>query len=78
VRVGDEVAAMGMFRAIEWRDVTDLGLGWFQKLQQAPPSRSAFGLALVMGEDFQMMSANLFRNLKEDRVRLVQAVMEAA
>jgi hypothetical protein len=30
-----------------------------------------------MGEDFPMMSANLFRNLKEDRVRLVQVAMEA-
>lgn len=73
-----ELLVSAGFREVAWRDVTDLGLHWFQKLQQTPPSRSTFGLSLVMGEDFPMMSANLFKNLKNDRVRLVQAVMEAA
>lgn len=68
-----DVLGSAGFEKISWTDTTAQGLAWFEKARQAPPPRLNLGLA--MGEGFAAMSANLARNLREGRVRLLQAVM---
>lgn len=70
--MADVLASVG-FEKVSWTDTTAQGLAWFEKTRQAPPPRLNLGLA--MGEGFAAMSANLARNLREGRVRLLQAVM---
>ena len=38
----------------------------------------AFALPLAMGPEFPAMAANLGRNLREGRARLVQAILQRA
>ena len=63
------------FRTTSWIDCTEAGVAWFAAMQAAqaggPPP--ALGLHLAMGPDFRLMAANLGRNLKEGRARLIQA-----
>jgi ubiquinone/menaquinone biosynthesis C-methylase UbiE len=68
------------FRVVSWADRTEAATAWSAEQQQAraqaggtPP---ALGLHVVMGPDFPTMSANLGRNMREGRVRVVQAVLE--
>lgn len=61
------------FEKVSWTDTTAQGLAWFEQARQAPPPK--LNLALAMGEGFPAMTANLARNLREGRVRLLQAVM---
>jgi hypothetical protein len=44
--------------------------------QQRPPTQG-FNLGLVMGPRFGEMSANLTRNIREERVRFVMGVCTA-
>jgi len=70
--MADILSSVG-FEKVSWTDTTAQGLAWFDKARQAPPPRLNLGLA--MGEGFAAMTANLARNLREGRVRLLQAVM---
>lgn len=68
------------FAIHEWADVTDAAAEW-TKVQAAasqdrPDRLKALALPLVMGPGFPDMVANLGRNLRERRVRLLQAVAE--
>ena len=68
------------FTVLAWRDVSSLGLEWFRQQAGAlaagkPP---ALGLHLVLGPDTRQMFVNQVRNLEEDRIRLIQAVADAA
>jgi len=54
-----------------WRDVTSEAVAWFA--QPRSPSTKGPSLATVMGPRFGQMTANLARNLAEDRLRLVMA-----
>jgi sarcosine/dimethylglycine N-methyltransferase len=57
-----------------WNDMTIEALKWFG--QQRPPTQG-FSLGVVMGSRFREMSANLARNIREGRARLVMAVCTA-
>ena len=70
--MADVLGAVG-FETVSWTDTTAEGIAWSETVRQAPRSRLNLGLA--MGEGFAAMSANLARNLREGRVRLLQAVM---
>jgi SAM-dependent methyltransferase len=65
------------FKVLRWEDVTASTLEWGRhalvyRTERPPP----FGLDLVIGEDVGEKTANLLRNLEEQRVTLVQAVLE--
>ena len=68
------------FAILDWADVTDAGLKWIEAQATAGRNRpdylQALALPLVMGPDFPVMAANLGLNLRERRVRLLQAVAE--
>ena len=62
------------YKAVVWRDDTQAVLDWFQSVMTAQP-RSGPGLGLVMGPDFAAMTANLARNLRENRLGVLSAVL---
>jgi ubiquinone/menaquinone biosynthesis C-methylase UbiE len=61
------------FREISSVDTTQIALPWFAEIQgvQSKPN-----LSLVMGPEFREMAQNVFQNLSEDRVRLIQVVVQ--
>lgn len=68
------------FAIQDWADVTDAAADWSKAQaaagQDRPDRLKALALPLVMGPGFSDMVANLGRNLRERRVRLLQAVAE--
>lgn len=65
------------FRTLTWQDDTETAKAWIAQLREsgAPPSPN---LGVVVGPDFPQLSANLGRNLIEDRLGILTAVFEAA
>lgn len=61
------------FSLFKHMDVTDEARIWLG----APRPPAMFSLANVMGVEFAEMAANLTRNIREGRVRLVMAVFQA-
>ncbi|MFP4559696.1 MAG: class I SAM-dependent methyltransferase [Thiohalorhabdus sp.] len=66
------------FRERYWGDVTEPATNFFTAMlerarQEEPPP---LGLHLVLGPDMGEMAANMLRNLEEERIRVVQVVME--
>lgn len=61
------------FRAVLWRDDTQTALEWFKASLAGPPS--GVNLGVVMGPDFQAMTANLARNLREHRLGVLSSVL---
>jgi sarcosine/dimethylglycine N-methyltransferase len=70
--MADVLSSVG-FEKVSWTDTTAQGIAWSETVRQAPSPRLNLGLA--MGTGFAAMAANLARNLREGRVRLLQAVM---
>jgi SAM-dependent methyltransferase len=64
------------FRTLAWQDDSEAASAWFARLRASglPPSPN---LGVVMGSDFAQLSANLGRNLLEDRLGILTAVFEA-
>ena len=62
------------YKAILWRDDTPAARDWFQAVMSAPP-RSGPNLGLVMGTEFAAMTGNLARNLRENRLGVLSAVL---
>lgn len=62
------------FKAILWRDDTQLATDWFQATLAGPPP-SGPNLGLVIGPDFRVVMANLARNLGENRLGVLSAVL---
>jgi hypothetical protein len=68
-------------RELEQRDVTQISLDWIRGViaSMPPPDPGGphppLGLQLIMGPDAQQKAKNVLRNLEEDRLRVVQAVM---
>lgn len=62
------------FKAVLWRDDTRIALDWF-KAAMAGSATSGPNLSVVMGPDFREMAANLARNLQENRLGLLSAVL---
>lgn len=62
------------FKAVFWRDDTKVALDWFEAFRaSAPPS--ALNLGLVIGPDFPVISRNLARNVRENRLGVLSAVL---
>lgn len=66
------VLAAAGFAPVAWNDVTAATVAWFD--QQRPGASQGPNLAIAMGPRFAEMSANIARNLREGRVRVVMAV----
>ncbi len=68
------------FRELEWNDISNWTIAWFQNRQRAAQNASAVtngvGLQLLLGPDAGIMARNFARNVQEGRVRVVQAVFE--
>lgn len=65
------------FDVLRWEDVTAQTLDWGrQALVYQPDRPPPLGLDLVVGSDVGERTANLLRNLEENRVSLVQAVLQ--
>lgn len=71
------------FKSIIWNDNSPAALAWYREVTENMRSRPAdapppVGLNLLMGENFPQKFRNLGQNLEEDRIRVVQAVLELA
>lgn len=65
------------FELVSWRDTTETGRSWFRHLgakiaQNGPPP---LGLQLLLGPEFRQMAQNQVRNLEEDRISLIEAIV---
>ena len=64
------------FRAVLWRDDTQTADDWFKAtLAGPPPSGPGLNLGVVLGPEFQAMTANLARNIREHRLGVLAAVL---
>ena len=61
------------FKAVLWRDDTETALDWFKAMAGASPS--ALNLGLVIGPDFPVIARNLARNIRENRLGVLSAVL---
>jgi sarcosine/dimethylglycine N-methyltransferase len=64
-------------RATVWQDDSETAKAWFARVLASGPPPSP-NLGVVMGPDFAQLSANLARNLREDRIGILTAVFKAA
>jgi SAM-dependent methyltransferase len=62
------------FKVVLWRDDTQTALDWFKAVMAGPPP-SELNLGVVMGPDFRAMTANLARNIGENRLGVLSAVL---
>lgn len=64
------------FKVVLWRDHTEAALHWLKTVQAAAPP-AGLNLGLVMGPDFPIMTGNLARNIRENRLGVLSAVLES-
>ena len=62
------------FQAVLWRDDTQTALDWFNAVMSAPP-QSGPNLGVVIGPDFSIIIGNLARNIRENRLGVLAAVL---
>lgn len=62
------------YNIVLWRDDTRAALDWFRTVMSGPPP-SGLNLGLVMGPNFPAMTANLVRNLHENSLGVLSAVL---
>jgi SAM-dependent methyltransferase len=62
------------FKAILWRGDTQTALDWFKAVMAGSPP-SALNLGLVIGPDFPAITGNLARNIRENRLGVLSAVL---
>jgi SAM-dependent methyltransferase len=62
------------FKAVVWRDDTQTALDWF-KAVLAGPAPSGLNLGVVVGPDFPALAGNLARNIRENRLGVLSAVL---
>lgn len=62
------------YKTLLWRDDTQAALDWFKAVMTAPPQTGP-NLGSVIGPDFATLTANLARNLRENRLGVLSAVL---
>jgi len=62
------------FKAVLWRDDTQTALDWFKAAMAGPPP-SGPNLSVVMGPGFPAIAGNLGRNIRENRLGVLSAVL---
>jgi hypothetical protein len=63
------------FTADCWRDSTETVSDWFQRTMAEPPT-SELNLGVVMGPEFRVMFGNLARNIRENRLGVLSAILK--
>jgi ubiquinone/menaquinone biosynthesis C-methylase UbiE len=66
------------FNAVLWRDDTQTARDWFKVAMAGSPADApnrGLNLGIVMGPDFAAMTANLARNLRENRLGVLSVVL---
>jgi sarcosine/dimethylglycine N-methyltransferase len=66
------------FAETSWADKTDAAVAWLaaqEAVQRSASAASPLGIHVVMGSGFPEMVANFSRNLRENRARLIQAIV---
>ncbi len=74
-KMGAALEGLGL-RVLDWRDATPPALDWFRAIAAKTKAPAPLGLHLLMEPEWATMVANQVRNLEEDRIRLLQAVLE--
>ena len=72
-----EAVEQAGFRTLVWQDDSEAAKAWFERVRASGPPPSP-NLSVVMGPEFPALTANLARNLGEDRIGILTAVFEAA
>lgn len=62
------------FKAVLWRDDTQTALDWFKAAMAGPP-QSGPNFGVVMGPDFPAIIGNLARNIRQNRLGVLSAVL---
>ncbi len=66
------------FEILSWQDTTETGRAWFrrlgEKMRNQPPS--PLGLQLLLGPEFRQMAQNQVKNLEENRITLIEAIVQ--
>ena len=62
------------FKVALWRDDTQTAVDWFKAALAGSPPRG-LNLGVVMGADFPALTGNLARNLRENRLGVLSAVL---
>jgi SAM-dependent methyltransferase len=62
------------YKTVFWRDDTETARDWFKAAMAGPPPIGP-NLGLVMGPDFPVMAGNLARNIGENRLGVLSAVL---
>jgi SAM-dependent methyltransferase len=62
------------FKAVLWHDDTQTALDWFKALMGAQP-QNGLNLGVVIGPDFPAITRNLARNIRENRLGVLSAVL---
>ncbi|NOR50041.1 MAG: methyltransferase domain-containing protein, partial [Desulfuromonadales bacterium] len=66
------------FEILHWQDTTETGRSWFrhmgEKIRQKGPA--PLGIHVLLGTDFRTMAYNQVRNLVENRVVLIESVVQ--
>ena len=75
----DEVRSLALasgFRELAWQDHTQLTEDWWQNIRKRASGQTPSPLnpGLIMGSQFPVMANNMYRNLRERRVAIVQAI----
>jgi ubiquinone/menaquinone biosynthesis C-methylase UbiE len=67
----------GGFEILHWRDSTETGRLWFRRRNEkaAGQGSAPLGLQLLLGPEFPAMAQNQLRNLEEDRIALIEAIV---
>lgn len=65
------------FEIRKWRDATEEGRSWFRRAGEKAHRKGPMpvGLHLLLGPDFRIMAQNQIRNLEEDRIAVVEAIV---
>ncbi len=66
------------FARVRWEDKTDASVNFFRTVlaRQRTNGSAPLGLHLLMGDDAAPKFGNMLRNLEDDRLRVVQAVVK--
>ena len=62
------------FQPVFWRDDSQTAIDWFRTTLAGPPP-SGPHLGVVLGAEFRAMTANLARNIREQRLGVLSAVL---
>ena len=65
------------FEIRSWRDATAEARSWFRRMGEKTREKgpAPLGLHLLLGPNFPVMAQNLIRNLDEDRISVIEAIV---